>query len=729
MASIGGSSLGELYSKCVQLVNENKISTKNAFELPLIEHMDDIVDSFMGGRKTKTKSRPQGTRDRKSAPPNPEEAELESRFHEASCTIEASARIYACRVDCVHTDTYRVLGGLNSADIANEDGQPGEDGKPSKKRRICGVNTLEKNEANLVQSNIEADEQSDPMFRRMAAAFDAGGAKGLLLSHLPLAEDMSLIFNGDVKVAKAKAAAESLFRKDGRSFPADSVGLGEPAAAAAKIEQSRLCRELDSFRRQLWGESSFTMPKALEELLGVAVLAGPGTSEALAACSQPPPANAFEPEAAEMPDFGPPDEDVCSAVESSTAPSSESRKAPTGHANAGGESLVPLGDVQASQVLAAPGGSTSKADVVAFDELFQKFCGAGGSNQFAYFEECWSKPGRGKAGKASSALADAQEGALAAVPEKEGREAKERQPKRPLFDLANLDKPAKPIETEPVAKHQLNERATQWQLRKDVPPYMIDRITMPSWQTWSKVDFACLGLRPHLMLKLVKKPPPSGEGPHGFSDLFSTVVVENTEAFPWLASSKPRRADDGEEGFTADATAEDAADDFDVSGLPAHLDVDPQELFLGPNDKVLPGGDDNLGDVGMEDMAGSFMDGGLDFELAEKPTSAESIDIAYSRNSKFVDVKLVKKHLWGCLEKDICALKKGKTDAERLANDSFQNLISRTVSAMPRDECENLSAAVCFICALHLCNEKNLELKTDSSKPLGDFAIVAPPGE
>lgn len=46
----------------------------------------------------------------------------------------------------------------------------------------------EKNEANLVQQNIEADEQSDPMFRRMAAAFDAGGAKGLLLSHLPLAE-------------------------------------------------------------------------------------------------------------------------------------------------------------------------------------------------------------------------------------------------------------------------------------------------------------------------------------------------------------------------------------------------------------------------------------------------------------------------------------------------------------------------------------------------------------
>lgn len=31
------------------------------------------------------------------------------------------------------------------------------------------------------------------------------------------------------------------------------------------------------------------------------------------------------------------------------------------------------------------------------------------------------------------------------------------------------------------------------------------------------------------MLKLVRKPPPPTEGPHAFSDLFSTVVVENNE--------------------------------------------------------------------------------------------------------------------------------------------------------------------------------------------------------
>lgn len=696
MASIGSSSLGELYSKCVQMVNENKISTKNAFELPLIEHMDDIVDSFMGGKKAPKKEKEKVRKSSATA----EEAEMESRFHEASCTIEASARIYACRVDCVHTDTYRVLGGLNSADVANEeDGPPGEDGKPVKKRRICGVNTLEKNEANLVQQNIEADEQSDPMFRRMAAAFDAGGAKGLLLSHLPLAEDMSLVFNGDVKLSKAQSSAESIFKVSTSSISADSIGLGEPASATSKIEESRLCPELDSFRRQLWGDSSFTMPKALEDLLGVAVLSGPGTSEALAACTQPQAA------VMENEDFAPPDmadgmaefSDAADVADVGSGASAMAASPPKGR-----EKPLPLVDMSASQVLAAP--ASSKDDVVAFDELFEKFCGAGGSNQFAYFDECWSKLARDK-GKTSGALADA-EGALAEV-----KEPKERQSKRPLFDLTNLDKAAKPIETEAVGKHQMNEKASQWQLRKDVPPYMIDRITMPSWQTWSKVDFACLGLRPHLMLKLVRKPPPPTEGPHGFSELFSTVVVENNEAFPWLASEKSTRREEDMEELGEDD-----------GGLPAHLEVDPQELFLGPDDKVLPGADEGLGDVDMDDLAGSFMASGLDFELAEKPTSAENVDIGYSRNSKFVDVKLVKKHLWGCLEKDLASLKESKASQ---ATHSFQDLVSRTVSAMPKGDCENLSAAVCFICALHLCNEKNLELKTDPANPLGDFAIVA----
>ena len=37
------------------------------------------------------------------------------------------------------------------------------------------------------------------------------------------------------------------------------------------------------------------------------------------------------------------------------------------------------------------------------------------------------------------------------------------------------------------ATHSRSKEIRRLGCRKDVPPYMIDRITMPSWQTWSKV--------------------------------------------------------------------------------------------------------------------------------------------------------------------------------------------------------------------------------------------------
>ena len=144
-----------------------------------------------------------------------------------------------------------------------------------------------------------------------------------------------------------------------------------------------------------------------EDLLGVAVLSGPGTSEALAACTQPQPAME------ENEDMGPPEMpdglgDFSDGADGASAAGGISGSPPKNKSQP-----LPLVDMSASQVLAAP--ASSKDDVVAFDELFEKFCG-GGSNQFAYFDECWSKLARDKNGKTSGALADA-EGALAEVKE------------------------------------------------------------------------------------------------------------------------------------------------------------------------------------------------------------------------------------------------------------------------------------------------------------------------
>jgi len=700
-------SLGDLYTETLQLNNENKISTKNAFDLKMIEHMGDIVNTFMSGGKVRVAE--DGT-SRLSVGGGGSHDEY--RFHEASCTIEASAKIYACRVDVVHNNTYKVLGGLSMQEFEDE-AAVGEDGKPgsSKRRRIVGVNTLERNEANITQTHIDADEQNDPMFRRMAQAFDAGGAKGLLLSHLPTAEDLSITFNQDVPMTKASTIAKEIFKEGPQEFPVNELGLGDPVEFLEKIKGSRCLPEFDAYRRQLIGhkEDNYELPKELSAILDFC-----GDERAVQEDLNCPIDDAPADDDA-MGDMGMPDMD-------SAAPAFD------GAGEEGGALVapVPLGDdgLGAQVVHSMPGQVNVDGGKEAFDELFSKFCSAG-LNQFAYFDQCWAPLPRER--DAAGVLTNGQEltadGQLV-QPLGDKRERGEKAAKKPLFDLEGLDQAAKRIETEPSCRHQLNEKAAQWQLYKDVPPYMIDRITMPSWPTATKNNFTCLGLRHNLLLRLQKRPPPPTEGPHSFDELYSTVIIQNHEEYPWLAAASRRanshRTDDNDDIVCGDhemLLGEDGgADDFD--SLPAHLDVNPEDLFLQPDDTLIP----ECEDLPEGDDFG--LTSGLDLDFVDKPATCGATDIGYSRNSKFVDVKLVKKHLWDCISEDLQASKNANKE---LMESSFQGLVTRTLDRLPRSECENLSIQVCFICALHLCNEKGIEILTDPEKPLLDFAVTGKP--
>jgi len=712
--------LGDLYTETLQLNNENKISTKNAFDLKMIDHMDTIVNSFMKGGKVRVAD--DGTSRLSVGEHQPGESVEEHRFHEASCTIEASAKIYACRVDVVHNNTYKVLGGLSMQEFEDE-GAVGEDGKAgsAKRRRIVGVNTLEKNEANITQTHVDADEQNDPMFRRMAQAFDAGGAKGLLLSHLPTAEDLSITFNQDVPMTKALEVAKDIFQEGTQEFPVNELGLGDPVEFLEKIKGSRCLPEFDTYRRELIGkkEDNYELPKELRAVLDF------GSMPVSAAFDTEGPDGVIQDAPAdddcglpEMGDNG--DMDMGMGMDNAPAASAWD-------GDCGALAPVPLtdGDVSAQVVHSMPGQINVDNGKEAFDELFSKFCGAG-LNQFAYFDQCWAPLPREKDGK--GVLTDGREsgpdGQLVA-PIVGGKAERGEKSKKPLFDLEGLDQAARRIETEPSCRHQLNEKAAQWQLYKDVPPYMMDRITMPSWPTATKNNFTCLGLRHNLLLRLQKRPPPATEGPHSFDELYSTVVIQNHEEYPWLSAASRRansnRNDDNDDivcGEHEMYLGEDGADEFPEAGLPAHLDFAPQDLFLHPDDNVIPECDD------MPEDNDFGMDNGLGFDLSDKPATCGSTDIGYSRNSKFVDVKLVKKHLWDCISEDLTSAK--AADKEMMES-SFQGLVTRMLDRLPKSECENLSIQVCFICALHLCNEKGIEIQTDPEQPLLDFSITGNP--
>jgi len=801
----------ELYTKCVQMVNENKVSVKNAFDLHLIDHMDDIVDSFMGGRKRPAPGTPGGTAAR-GRQRDREEVEAEHRFHEASCTVEASAKIYACRVDCVHTDTYRVLGGLSSADMGDDDEgeQGGEQGASKRRRRMCGVNTLERNEANIILQHMEADEQSDPMFRRMAAAFDAGGAAGLLLNKLQVAEDMSLVFNGDVPLKRAKQLARPLFTGEQPDVAVSALGLGDPCTAAERIGEARVCPDVEQFRKMLYGNVSMEapLPIALEKMLALPAPAATsddaaGTSQALVPVEGGVPENgtgvASAPLISEVlvpvadgsvtegagltpsqdlvpitygPGEGSPQAPVPSVPhkveKEEKVEVADGTSTPTaiGAGQSQGVSPLPFAEQEAKEEEKplAVVQSLPSNNAIAFDELFEKFCsGAVSQQQFAYVDQELKEPPDTEEAESAAAKAvasadfsniegfiDDSAGAVALVPDDETPSAQtsQREKRKPVVDLIGdeLNRPVKPIETEPAHKHQLSEKAVHWQLNKDVPPFMTNRITMPSWPQWSKCDFACLGLRRHLMLKLLKTPDPSGDGPHSFSDLYSTVVVHNPDVFPWntgkVKVATGRREDDmrdARRGGEVGLDDEGAKEDLDASGLPVHLDLDPQDLFVGPEDTVVPdieeaedtennehGGAGRGVGQAVVAVSSSLVGSPGGPATANGNSGTGTADTGQGIASKFVDVKRVKKHLWDCISDDLAdarAMRRQSSDTEI----SFQGLVDRTVKRLPKGEVENLSPAVCFICALHLCNEKTLELVPNASEPLGDFKVMGPP--
>jgi condensin complex subunit 2 len=97
--------LKAMLSQCLKMASENKITGQNTWGLPLIEHLDDLVREDAPGQHT--------------------------NFQRASVTLEAGMKIYGYRVDSIHTETFKILGGLGRAS------GPGQEADGARRRRHC----------------------------------------------------------------------------------------------------------------------------------------------------------------------------------------------------------------------------------------------------------------------------------------------------------------------------------------------------------------------------------------------------------------------------------------------------------------------------------------------------------------------------------------------------------------------------------------------------------------
>jgi len=175
-AGVTNAQLKEHYANCIKLSSENKINVKNAFGLHLIDYMKDLL-------KESNKD------------------ENATNFQVASCTLDAGVKIYAYRVDSVHSEAYKVLGSLGRAvnnpdepeDGEQPDSQEGGSSQPvakKTKKRAAGK-TIETNMKNINCEQLDIDYEVDPFFTKISAACDEAGTTSLLSFHLRSHSDLN----------------------------------------------------------------------------------------------------------------------------------------------------------------------------------------------------------------------------------------------------------------------------------------------------------------------------------------------------------------------------------------------------------------------------------------------------------------------------------------------------------------------------------------------------------
>lgn len=274
--------LGEMYKRAIRMNAENRINAGNSWGLRLIENIDKfLVDEQEESSPTFASSQEQETQEKRV------------NFTKASCTLDASVKIYSYRVDDVHLTSYKVLANLNrtetgkknarnqeDGDDANQDGetQSSSRAKNGSNERRGVTETLESNvgtyivcnggccvlfapshlsnrlfhfgAGNLNMSKLDSAFDIDPLFHKMSKTFDEGGAKGLLLVNLGVGS------NGCNIVFDSKEEATSIAQDNGEEKENDSGNLGA-SRREGMIDISSLTTKLESM---LGGESIESIP-------------------------------------------------------------------------------------------------------------------------------------------------------------------------------------------------------------------------------------------------------------------------------------------------------------------------------------------------------------------------------------------------------------------------------------------------------------------------------------
>ncbi|KAK4952203.1 hypothetical protein LTR10_010125 [Elasticomyces elasticus] len=725
------------FEEWMKMATDNKINAANSWNFALIDYFHDMSLLREGDGVN---------------------------FQKASCTLDGCVKIYTSRVDSVATETGKLLSGLamegggkkGKSKGGDEEGEEGEgsegegDGEGKKKGRKKVQRSAEATLATSFESlrlkKMELEFSVDPLFKKAAADFDEGGAKGLLMNHLSIDNTGRIVFDSsdDVQDDANEAERRDSLEPDSSHPDAKSTSAPQPedgpvnlSALASRffpdlgiLDEQVICPSLQTFELGAGESSSLDLPflKAPENWRD-------GHPESLPTHED----GEDEGRPDNNPAFSEDDEDA-NGLGATFDAGPETGFGEGGEAWARDAALhahaqPPLHNIQDGDGEAGEGGEVGTFDVGSggYGITLQHRPGAAKDeeNILNYFDTAlsknWAGPEHWKIARIKSTLA----GGVGA----EKRVRKEKEPFEIDFGAALTAELAGGLYTKASSNNTISLPRAQWRSK--------GRNLLPDDKHFNSKDLLKLFLKPKARLGSRK----TDAGLSGRKVGAGGEVLGDVDAAFWAANggvggqgvgAVRHPMDDDEDGG---AQGDYDANFFQDDGLPLPHggggededeglefadaveyavagDFDAADAGGGATSGPDGAGIDSLGMGGTQETA---VPGTFGAELVSQSRRVRPEYVQYARTAKKVDVRRLKENMWRGMGLSTSADHPSAVpqtpsqpplpsvaDKDEEGGLRFTDIMNGLQTVYPKQQMGDISTSYGFICLLHLANEKGL---------------------
>ncbi|KAG8756037.1 hypothetical protein FRC14_003419 [Serendipita sp. 396] len=666
------------FEEWMKMATDNKINANNSWSFALIDYFHDMSLLRNDGDNS-------------------------INFQKASRTLDGCVKIWTSRVDSVGTDTGKLLsnlateGKIISEDAENEEGADGADG--AKKRKASRQEaTLAKNPAQLQTKKLDLEFTIDPLFKKTSGDFDEGGAQGLLMNHLGVDSGIRVIFDAMDTPGGAENEEED---KEVVSLQVPLADLRAKLDYPSLSYRSLQSERLSNFKFSAAADATSTKYSGKDEELDSedeAAFQNPPdvTGDAMDVVNEENNASPEEPQ-----DFFAGDEGGVGDAGDYGGYGGDDNEGDYGDANEDRSGMHDGEEGQQSGVHPMGHAMFDPRKPPDQRELVMAMNQDGGASMLDYFDSNvtrnWAGPEHWKLRKVIRKPDKAEQSTA----------PKQRKEKEPFSIDFSEQLPADFEKKlfEPPVKGSLTLPAKQCAYiggKKKKNLEKRESFLLPEDMHFSSKQLLSLFLKPKF-------------------------VINFRGHRTWL---RPDNDEEIDENFWAKAAADAALppDDDNLNLEGAGMPFATQYFNDDDDDDGGGGFDDAYG--GGDGMAGAGLDESADL-LAATQGQVRRVRpefVNYAKKVKRVDVRKLKENIW----KGLDIVLSDEEEEERPTSHSpqrkptdpseakkFTSVISELRKSYPKDKMEEISTSFCFICLLHLANERGLKIEGEDDNGLG----------